>query len=237
MSSRKPTQGRDPGGWPAHRSASGTTDGAADWRTDAPVTADDDVEHPLWCFVQGFFKHPRQVAACLPSSPQVLWQLRRMRCLREARSVVELGPGTGATTRALLEALPAAARLLCVELVPEFAACVQRIADRRLEVLEGSAEDLTQHLARLDFPPPDVVVSGIPFSTLPPDVGERVIRQIHDVLTPGGTFIAYQCRDRVCSLAEAHFGAPETSPVLWNLPPVRVYEWRKADETTASEGP
>ena len=75
---------------------------------------------------------------------------------------------------------------------------------------------------------PDVVVSGIPFSTMSPELGRQVIEAVHAALAPGGKFVAYQVRDRVHQLATPVFGPPEVSLELRNVPPMRVYCWQKA---------
>ena len=88
--------------------------------------------------------------------------------------VVELGPGTGGTTQALLRAMRPDAQLLAIEINPRLAERVRaRIADPRLIVHCGSADDLADALAAHGLPAPDAVISGIPFSTMPRAVGAR----------------------------------------------------------------
>ena len=91
------------------------------------------------CFLRGFFENPLQVASFVPSSVYLQRKLSSLACLQTARCVVELGPGTGETTRALLEAMPADSQLLCVEVVSEFVARLQEFADPRVTVVENSA--------------------------------------------------------------------------------------------------
>ncbi len=145
-----------------------------------------------------------------------------------ARRVVELGPGTGGTTRAILEALPAAGRLLAIELNRKFVKLLKAIGDPRLSVYSGSALNLEAALAKHQLEAPDVVISGIPFSTMSPEVGRQVIEAVHAALAPGGKFVAYQLRDRVHQLATPVFGPPHVELELRNVPPMRVYCWEKA---------
>ncbi|HEU4430927.1 MAG TPA: methyltransferase, partial [Myxococcota bacterium] len=77
-------------------------------------------------FLQGFLRRPQQVASVMPSSRFLERRLVSLAGVRSAQLVVELGPGTGGTTRALLAALPAGARLLCIELDADFAALLRR---------------------------------------------------------------------------------------------------------------
>jgi phospholipid N-methyltransferase len=151
----------------------------------------------------------------------------RMAGVAQAESVIELGPGTGGTTRAILAAMPETATLLAIELDPAFADHVRNIDDRRLIVHQGSAEHLAELIAAHRLRAPNAILSGIPFSTMPEDVGTRIIEAIRDVLAPGGCFVAYQFRGAVAERARPILGEPDVSPEFFNIPPMRVYRWRK----------
>lgn len=184
-----------------------------------------------WEFVKGFVHHPDQVASVVASSARLEAQLVRACQLSGARCVVELGPGTGGTTRALLRGLDAQARLLAIELCPQFLERIgERIHDPRLIAQHGSAEQIADFLAAWDLPPPDVVVSGIPFSTLPPATGQRIAAAIAAVLAPGGRFVAYQLRAHVARAAAPYLGVPICQWQWLNVPPLRVFSWTKARE-------
>jgi phospholipid N-methyltransferase len=179
-------------------------------------------------FLHGFLRRPQQVASVVPSSRFLERRLVSLADVRTARLVVELGPGTGGTTRALLAALPPHAKLLCIELDPQFAALLARETDPRLVVHHGSAEHLEAILASHGLGAPDVVISGIPFSIIPSAIGRRIIESIQRALALGGWFLAYQVRGAVAELAKPVLGAPETTLELRNIPPVRVFRWRVA---------
>jgi phospholipid N-methyltransferase len=176
-------------------------------------------------FLHGFLRRPQQVASVVPSSRFLERRLVALADVRSARLVVELGPGTGGTTRAILAALPANAKLLCIELDPDFAALLARETDARLIVHHGSAEDLGEILQRHGLGEPDVVISGIPFSIIPPAIGTRILESIRSALAAGGCFLAYQVRGTVAELAKPLLGEPDTTLELRNIPPVRVFRW------------
>ncbi len=179
-------------------------------------------------FLRGFLRHPGQVGSVIPSS---VWLERRLVSttrVTEARVVIELGPGTGGTTRALLAAMHADARLLAIELEPAFQAHLRRsIRDARFTAHLGSAEQIVQTLADYRLPAPDVIVSGIPFSTMPAAVADRIAAAITAALPPGGRFVAYQVRDHVARYATPHLGTPQQQWEWLNIPPVRVFTWTK----------
>ena len=180
-------------------------------------------------FFQGFLREPQQVGSVIPSSRFLERRLVKISAVRHARMVVELGPGTGGTTHALLRAMPAGARLLAIEIDPRFSAMLRaEITDPRFIVHAGSAEDIAAMLASHGLPVPEVVISGIPFSTMPATVGENILRAVWTSLAPGGRFVAYQFRDRIAVLGRHILGRPEVDVELLNVPPMRVYCWRKS---------
>lgn len=179
-------------------------------------------------FLQGFLSHPDQVGSVIPSSGWLEQRLVRTAGLAHAHVVVELGPGTGGTTRAFLRALPARSHLLAIELSPVFHARITRaIDDPRFVAQLGSAEQIAEFLAARRLPAPDAVISGIPFSTMPAAVADRIAAAIATVLAPGGRFVAYQVRAHVASFAEPYLGIPRTEWEWRNVPPVRVFTWQK----------
>lgn len=178
-------------------------------------------------FLRGFLKHPQQVGSIIPSSQFLERRIARLAGVSSARVVVELGPGTGGTTRALLKTMKDHARLLCVELNPMFHNIVKRIQDPRLIVHHGSAEELEDLMARHGLDGADAIVSGIPFSTMPPATAGRILDGIYGALVPGGRFVAYQVRGHVETLSRPYFGRAQVDVELLNIPPVRIYRWEK----------
>lgn len=181
-----------------------------------------------WQFFQEFLKSPRVVASLVPSSPLLERRLVRAGDVGNASVVVELGSGTGGTTRALLHAMDPAARLIAIERHAPFARALADIDDDRLLIEHGCASGLGDVLARCGARSADVVVSGIPFSTLPPPVALRIVKAVHGAIAPGGRFIAYQVSDKVTDYAGPEFGKPRVEFELCNVPPMRVFIWRKA---------
>lgn len=179
-------------------------------------------------FLRGFLRNPAQVGSVIPSSPQLEQRLVHCARVQEARTVVELGPGTGGTTRALLAAMAPGAVLLGIELDADFFGALQHsIADPRLILEHGSAERLGELVHAHGLVAPDVIVSGIPFSTMPAQVSRRIAECIARVLRPGGRFVAYQVRAHVADFVSPHLGRPEKQWEMMNVPPMRVFTWVK----------
>ena len=179
-------------------------------------------------FLRGFVRNPAQVGSIYPSSRRLEQRLVRSARISEARTVVELGPGTGGTTAAFLQAMSPTAKLLAIELDGDFYQHLSTsIPDPRFNLELGSAEHLTDFLAARHMPAPDAIISGIPFSTMPPEVSERVAAAIARVLRPGGRFVAYQVRAHVAGFVSPYLGQPDKCWEVVNVPPVRVFTWVK----------
>jgi phosphatidylethanolamine/phosphatidyl-N-methylethanolamine N-methyltransferase len=179
-------------------------------------------------FLRGFIAHPEQVGSVIPSSHALEQRLVRSAQLSRARCVVELGPGTGGTTRAFLRAMPTAGQLMAIELNEGFAARLRSsIRDPRLTVVQGSAEFIDGFLGEHGLPAPDAVISGIPFSTMPRAVADRIAAAVAGALAPGGRFVAYQVRPHVADYATPYLGKPRRQWELINIPPVRVFTWTR----------
>ncbi|HPG24774.1 MAG TPA: methyltransferase domain-containing protein [Myxococcota bacterium] len=182
-------------------------------------------DHPI-AFLRGFLERPKEVGSIIPSSRWMERRITRTAELATAKLAIELGPGTGGTTKALLQAMAPDATLLAIEINPGFCDLIREtIDDPRLIVHEGSAADIADALAKHDLGAPDVVLSGIPFSTMPRELGLAILRSVKESLAPGGRFVAYQFRDVVHTLGKQVFGAADVQLELLNVPPMRVYRW------------
>jgi phospholipid N-methyltransferase len=180
-----------------------------------------------FAFFQQFLKHPLQVGSIIPSSRFLEQRILDTAAIDSARTVVELGSGTGGTTRAILDAMADDARLLSIEINPRLHHLVSGIGDNRLIAHLGSACDLAEIIAGYGLEAPDVIISGIPFSTMDGRKGAGIVEAISSVLAPEGRFVAYQVSNRVALLCRPVLGAEQAALELLNIPPMRVYQWQK----------
>jgi len=177
-------------------------------------------------FLKGFLERPKEVGSIIPSSRWMERRITRTAEIPTANVIVELGPGTGGTTKALLQAMGPDAKLLAIEINPGFCELLtETIDDPRLIVHHGSAADIPEALVKHELAAPDVVLSGIPFSTMPKELGLSILRSVKESLSPTGRFVAYQFRDVVHTLGKQVFGSANVQLELLNVPPMRVYRW------------
>lgn len=181
----------------------------------------------LLAFFTAFVTHPLQIGSIIPSSPSLLRRIVAAAGIDSAATIVELGPGNGGSTRAILRTAPPGAQLLSIEINPRLHALASGIDDQRLIAHLGDARSLREILAQYGLGAPEVVISGIPFSTMDAVSASRLIEEISALLAPGGRFVAYQVSTRVATLARPVMGAEQMEVELFNIPPMRVYRWVK----------
>jgi phospholipid N-methyltransferase len=179
-------------------------------------------------FFQEFLKHPLQIGSVIPSSRFLEQRILEISRIASAQTIVELGSGTGGTTRAILGAMPQSAKLLSIEINPHLYASVSKISDDRLIAHLGNACELKKILFMYDMRRPEAVISGIPFSTMSHSAGSQLIEAVSSLLVPNGRFVAYQVSKRVASLCRPFLGTGQMEVELLNIPPVRIYQWEKS---------
>ncbi|WP_033288352.1 class I SAM-dependent methyltransferase [Amycolatopsis jejuensis] len=174
-----------------------------------------------------FFRHPMRTGAIAASSAQLAGMMTAGLGVESAHSVVELGPGTGVFTEAVLRLLRRDAHFTAVEINRHL---VQELRDRfpRLHVAEGSAE----HVAAYVTMPVDVVVSGLPWTAMPAARQAAVLDAACGVLSPQGRFATFAYAHtawtpparRFAQLLRSRFAVVTRTSVVWqNLPPAYVY--------------
>jgi phospholipid N-methyltransferase len=175
-------------------------------------------------FARNFIRHPTTVGWLLPSSRFVVAEVLKQINWDKARLIVEYGPGVGSFTKELLHHMSPEARLLALELNPEFCAYLRAsLQDPRLLVVNESASQIDQVLERLGFPHADYVISGIPFATIPHDARDCIVRKTYSVLRPDGSFLVYQFSSVVLPYLERVFGRVSRDFELLNIVPTRLF--------------
>ena len=176
-----------------------------------------------FAFFQEFLKHPLQIGSIIPSSRFLERRILEAAAIASAKTIVELGSGTGGTTRAILGAMPQHAKLLSIEINT----LVSHIEDERLIAHLGNACGLKEIISMYGLDAPEIIISGIPFSTMNHSQGSQVVEAISSLLVPNGCFVAYQVSKRVASLCRPFLGSEQIMVELLNIPPMRVYKWEK----------
>jgi phospholipid N-methyltransferase len=187
-------------------------------------------------FFGAFLRQPSSTGSLAPSS-RALGRAMLHGCrLREARTVVEFGPGTGAFTRLILERMGEETRFLALELNEQHVRLLKE-KHPRLHVHRDSAERIGHYLRRHRASKADYIISGLPWANMPAATQDRILRAVLRSLDGEGMFVTFayiharwlprarHFRKRL----EEHFGEVRTSRIIWaNVPPAFVYRCRPA---------
>jgi len=158
-------------------------------------------------FARNFFRHPRMLGSIVPSSRFLIKQLLEPINFGRARVIVEYGPGSGVITAELLRRMRSDAVLIAIEMNPDFVSYLSSaFSDKRLRVIEGSAVSVDEILRRCGHMRADYIISGIPFSTIPAPLRQRILHKTRDMLEPSGAFLVYQFSTRVLRDLKRTFG-------------------------------
>ena len=187
-----------------------------------PLRLDDEVR-----FLRSWIEKPLHVGAVMPSGRVLARTMAQYVDIKSSGPVVELGPGTGAITSALIEHGVDQKRLVLVEYNPGFCALLR---DRypHAKVVQGDAYKLRDSLWDVLNVPASAVVSGLPLVTKPMLTRLRLIRDAFLTLAPGAPFVQFTY-SVVPPIPKSLPGvSTEASERIWmNLPPARVWVYRK----------
>jgi phospholipid N-methyltransferase len=179
---------------------------------------------PLGIFFRGFLKRPMMVGSVIPSSARLIARMLAPVDWTNTKTFVEYGPGVGTFCEPILERLAPDATLIAIDTNPDFIAYLRRrITDSRFVPVHASAADVRDVLAAHGQPHADYILSGLPFSTLPPGIGPRIASETAAALRPGGAFLVYQFSPMVRAFIAPHFPQIDNAFEPFNIPPAQLY--------------
>jgi phosphatidylethanolamine/phosphatidyl-N-methylethanolamine N-methyltransferase len=187
-----------------------------------PPRLDDEVR-----FLRSWIEKPLHMGAVMPSGRLLARTMAQYVDLNSSGPVVELGPGTGAITNALIEHGVDQKRLVLVEYNPGFCALL-RERYPQAKVVQGDAYALRDSLWNVLSGPASAVVSGLPLVTKPMLTRLKLIRDAFVALKPGAPFVQFTY-SVVPPIPKSLPGvSTEASERIWmNLPPARVWVYRR----------
>ncbi len=179
-------------------------------------------------FIRSWLEKPLSIGAVTPSGRFLARKMARYVDIDTPGPVIELGPGTGPVTEALVERGVDPARLVLVEFNPVFCRLL-RSRYPEATVVQGDAYSLKRLLESLLKEPAAAVVSGLPLLTKPVKTRLRLINDAFALLNPEAPFIQFTYSMTTPPIPKGLSGVnTEASERIWmNLPPARVWIYRK----------
>jgi phosphatidylethanolamine/phosphatidyl-N-methylethanolamine N-methyltransferase len=187
-----------------------------------PLRLDDEVR-----FLRSWIEKPLHMGAVMPSGRLLARTMAQYVDIDSDGAVIELGPGTGAITNALIAHGVDQKRLVLVEYNPGFCALLR---DRypQATVVQGDAYALRDSLWNVLSAPASAVVSGLPLVTKPMLTRLKLIRDAFAAMAPGSPFVQFTYSVAPPIPKSLPGVSTEASERIWmNLPPARVWVYRK----------
>ena len=188
-----------------------------------PLRLDDEMQ-----FIRSWIEKPLSTGAVMPSSKALARTMARHVDPNASGPVIELGPGTGPVTEALVKQGVDPARLILVEFNSDFCRLL-RARYPAATVVQGDAYRLRRLLTTYVTEPVAAVVSSLPLMTKPVRTRLRLISDVMALLTPNAPFVQFTYA-MVPPIPKALSGiTAQASELIWlNLPPARVWVYRGA---------
>jgi phosphatidylethanolamine/phosphatidyl-N-methylethanolamine N-methyltransferase len=188
------------------------------------IRLDDEVR-----FIRSWIERPLSTGAVTPSGKILARAMARYVDPGSTGPIVELGPGTGPVTEALVEAGVDPSRLVLLESNAAFCR-ILRARYPEATLVQGDAYSMRRLLDALLLQPAAAVVSGLPLITKPITMRLRLIRDAFDLMVPGAPFVQFTYS--VAAPLPKRFGgfSVEASERIWmNIPPARVWVYRRSE--------
>lgn len=178
-------------------------------------------------FFKGWIGRPKTTGSIVPTS----WTMaKRMASVADPASgnpVLELGPGTGVITRAILERGIAPERLVSLEYSPDFIARLRRDIPG-VHFIQGDAFDLARSLGDHASTTFDCIISALPLLNFPLDSRIKLMEDLLDRVPPGRPVIQFSYGPRPSvPRGRGNYTVERYDVVLRNVPPAQLWVYKR----------
>ncbi len=178
-------------------------------------------------FLRSWLERPLVTGAVTPSGKMLARTMASYVDPRLTGPVIELGPGTGPVTEALIRRGVAQDRLVLVEFNPAFCKLLKRRFPQAT-IVQGDAYDIRETLAGVLKEPAAATVSSLPLFTKPIDQRLELLTAAHAMMHGNAPFIQFTYAVVPPIPARSKDYTARGSNRVWlNLPPARVWVYRK----------
>ncbi|MCF6350237.1 MAG: methyltransferase [Flavobacteriaceae bacterium] len=182
---------------------------------------------------RGFFKEAikniKISGSIVPSSKFLTNAMLKNVDFENAKVIVEFGPGNGIITYEILKRMRPDAVLICFEVNKQFYEHLNKINDKRLIVLNVSAENIKSEINNLGFTEIDCCISSLPLTNIPNIIGKNILINTRQVLKTNGHFSQFQYSLSFFKKLKSVFNKKNVKikfEVL-NIPPAFIYNCKK----------
>lgn len=175
-------------------------------------------------FLREFIKNPKTVGSIIPSSSKLVHSMLKHIDFSHDITIVEFWPWVGNFTKEILKRASKNSQILVFEVQDNFVEELKKINDSRITVIHDWAENIGKYLWDKKA---DVIISGLPFGSLPKDITKNILSQAHKHLKLNWMYIQFQY---FLQNKKDIFNTFKNHSISWqpvNFPPAFIYKCHK----------
>lgn len=178
-------------------------------------------------FLREWIAHPQRTGSVIPSSPRLADAMARWIPQNPESYVLELGPGTGPVTEAILRRGLREDRLIAIEFNPVMASDLQKKFPRA-HIIAGDAWIMDELLEKISVKSVGAVISSLPLLNFTTEQATALGEKIRRVLEPDGHFVQFSYKiTQQRTRGGENFNLVASQLVWLNVPPARVSVYQK----------
>ena len=179
-------------------------------------------------FLKQFFQQKKMVGSVVPSSRFLSAKMLNHLPLKQAKFIIELGPGSGVFTENILAKMGDDSQLLVIELNEQFHNELSaKITHPNFNLFHDSADQLGVLLQKMGGDKADIIISSLPLANFPIDLRDSLLDIIQTYLKDDGYFVQFQYSLQAKKYIKKRFPNTKINFTPLNLPPAFVYSCQK----------
>lgn len=182
----------------------------------------------MFKFIKEFIENPKFIGAVAPSSEYLAEKMIEDINFKECNCIIEYGPGTGVFTEKLIARKKENTLLLVIENNKQFyedLISMYRYKEN-VKIINDGAENIKKYLSQYNINKVDYIVSGLPFTVLPPTISNVILKNTKEILSNEGEFITFQYSLLKKNFFKKHFTNVKVKKAMINFPPAYVLKCR-----------
>ena len=177
-------------------------------------------------FIKGMMLQPKTVGAIMPTSARTAARMASIIDIHSGLKVLELGPGTGVITKAILDRGVKPEDVVSIEYSTPF---VQHLSAKYpgVNFINGDAFDLAKTLKDFEGQKFDCVISGIPLLNFPMHARVKLIEDLIKLMPPGRPVVQFSYGPVSPVIAKPDsYKIQHFDFVVRNIPPAQIWHYK-----------